>query len=141
MMEIVLDTSVAIKWYLPEQGTDKAAIIQDRLENSEWIVYAPDFLMLELANVLWKRRQEIGESDALDTLQDAISSGIEFVRTDHLTPVAYQIARQSGRTVYDSLYVALARERNCDLITADERLFNAIVSQEPRVKLLRNYSL
>lgn len=42
-------------------------------------------------------------------------------------------------TWYDALYLALAQERNCDLITADERFFNALRSHFPQLQLLRNW--
>jgi predicted nucleic acid-binding protein len=78
MNTIVIDSSVVIKWYLPEEGTLIASTIQDKLEAGDWRVFAPDLLLAEIANILWKRRHEIIETDALGILQEVISSGIEF---------------------------------------------------------------
>jgi hypothetical protein len=43
-----------------------------------------------------------------------------------LLEAAFEIATRTGRTVYDSLYVALAVQSGCRLITADERLYNTL---------------
>jgi predicted nucleic acid-binding protein len=41
--------------------------------------------------------------------------------------------------VYDALYLTMAQEQNCDVITADERFFNALRAQFPQLQLLRNW--
>ncbi|HEY6141539.1 MAG TPA: type II toxin-antitoxin system VapC family toxin [Thermoanaerobaculia bacterium] len=38
------------------------------------------------------------------------------------------IAVTHGRTVYDAMYLALAIQRNTRLITADNRLYNALAN-------------
>ena len=48
-----------------------------------------------------------------------------------LVDQAFQIATDYGRTVYDSLYVALAVQMNAQLITADERLANSLAARFP----------
>jgi predicted nucleic acid-binding protein len=48
-----------------------------------------------------------------------------------LLPRALEIAGQSRRSIYDSLYVALAEREQCELITADQRLFNALRGRFP----------
>jgi len=139
MSEVVVDVSVVFKWFAPEDDSPAARALQDKMVDGGWTLLAPDLLLAEIANILWKKRDEIPEDEALDTLRDVISSGIEFVTMGRLVSSAYEIGCRFGRTAYDSLYIALALEHNCDFVTADERLFNAISAQEPRVKLLRDY--
>jgi predicted nucleic acid-binding protein len=43
-----------------------------------------------------------------------------------LLEAALEVALRTGRTVYDSLYLALAVALECRLVTADERLANAM---------------
>jgi predicted nucleic acid-binding protein len=43
-----------------------------------------------------------------------------------LLPQAYRIAVETGRTVYDCLYLALAQVHGCTMVTADERFYNAL---------------
>jgi predicted nucleic acid-binding protein len=41
-------------------------------------------------------------------------------------PAAFNIACETGRTAYDSIYLALARAQGCQLVTADRRFYNAM---------------
>jgi predicted nucleic acid-binding protein len=52
---LVVDSSVAVKWYLPENGSERAASL---LEAAIRLV-APDLLIPEVGNVLWTRRREM----------------------------------------------------------------------------------
>jgi predicted nucleic acid-binding protein len=48
-----------------------------------------------------------------------------------LLDTAFAIAAQFGRTVYDSVYVALAVASKAHMVTADERLANALAAYLP----------
>lgn len=139
MTMVVVDSSVVIKWFLPEDDSTIAETIEAQLEKGEVILLAPELLLAEVANILWKKRSQLSEEEATRIIDSVISTGIWIVGIEPLIGEAYRIARQFNRTVYDSMYIALARERDCDFVTADERLFNAVSSHEPRVKLLRDY--
>ena len=139
MTTIVIDSSVLIKWFLPETDFALARKIQDKMLDKNWNLLAPSLLLAEVANILWKKNDAVSEEEALNIIQTVLSSGVEFVPLEGLISSAYHLARKYGRTAYDSLYLALAIEHICDFVTADERLFNAVAAQEPRVKLLRAY--
>jgi len=49
---------------------------------------------------------------------------------------ALQLALAHRRTAYDCLYLALALDRQCDLVTADEEFFLAVHQAFPFVRLL-----
>ena len=51
---------------------------------------------------------------------------LRTVSNASLARVAVGIALATGRTVYDSLYVAFAADEGCQFVTADERLVNAL---------------
>ncbi|MBM4423606.1 MAG: type II toxin-antitoxin system VapC family toxin [Chloroflexi bacterium] len=141
MKILVIDSNVVIKWFSPETDTEAADAIRDKHLQDELTLVAPDLLIAEVANILWKKREQVSETQAIDALFQIISSGIEFVQVESLAESAYRLARQHKRSAYDCFYLALAVSHHCDFITADERLFNAIAKQEPRVKLLREYSV
>lgn len=124
MKKYVVDASVAIKWFIPEIHTDAAL----QLLNDESELLAPDLFLPEFANVLWKkvRRTELSETDARDVLNALTTVPLRFCSATTLVNPAFEIARALDRTVYDSLYVALAESEKCELITADQRLFNAM---------------
>ncbi len=62
-----------------------------------------------------------------------------------LTPIsilfdeAFQIAVKYKRSFYDSLYLALSVKENCEFVTADEKLYNAVKQDFPKMILLANW--
>jgi predicted nucleic acid-binding protein len=121
---IVVDASVAAKWLLPEAHSEDAA----RLLRGDRELWAPDLIWAELGNVLWKKWRlgelsaEIGAALLADFRRFPLSIG----SSDHLYEGAWEIARGLGRSFYDSLYLALAAARSCPLVTADQKLWNAL---------------
>jgi predicted nucleic acid-binding protein len=123
---LVIDSSVAVKWFVPEVLSDQAARI---LDNS-YELLAPDLLVSELGNVLWKkiRRGEIEIGEAREILAAFRRVPLEILPGLDLVEAALEIAAAHGRTLYDASYVALAVARNCPFITADDRLARAFAA-------------
>lgn len=124
MMTVVLDSSVVIKWYVEENDSDAAQELFD--EDLE--IHAPDLLPAECANTLWKkvRRNQLSGSEAR-TILDAIRTlPIRRHVSSELLEAAWQVALDRDRTIYDSLYAALAMAIDCPLVTADSKLANAL---------------
>jgi predicted nucleic acid-binding protein len=88
---------------------------------------APDLLLAELGNVFLKKVR-LGEMQAsvvprsVSTLHDAVT----MMPMTGLFEAAFEIASDHNRSFHDALYVALALDQHCPLITADERLVNAL---------------
>ena len=93
-------------------------------------------MLSEFANVLWKRRELVDERSGLDIIRDLLALGIALVPSEQIIVRAYRLAREHNRTVYDSMYLALAASRNCDMVTADARLYHAVEKHLPFVHLL-----
>ncbi len=120
-MTIVVDASVALKWFLlDEPCADEAlAIVQ-----SGAALIAPDLLIAEVCNAAWRsarlgrlRHDQVSEiANALPRFFDAL------VGAATLAPRAVAIAGQLDHSVYDCLYVALAEARQATLVTADRPL-------------------
>lgn len=123
MIRYVVDASVAIKWFVPEIHTSAAL----RLLNDEARLLAPDLLLPEFGNILWKRvrRGELAEKAARAVLQAFTAVPLRIHPSTLLLEGAFDIAQATGSTVYDSLYVALAAIEGCPLVTADRKLFDA----------------
>lgn len=119
----MVDASVAIKWYLPESGSNRAASL---LRAGERLV-APDLLIAEVGNVLWKRRRDV-TAEEIEAIGIALTSAcpLSLYPSSSLLQGALWVALAYDRTVYDSLYLALAVSEDCPLVTADERLRNAL---------------
>jgi len=133
----VVDTSVAIKWYVPEPGA--AAAIA--LLHGGYRPYAPDHIAAELGNVMWKkaRRSELTPSEAA-TIADQFATACPVTLRPVLTLLrpAVEIATRFDRTVYDALYLAVAISEGVPFVTADQRLHNALTSTSlaPYIRLL-----
>jgi predicted nucleic acid-binding protein len=132
----VVDASVAAKWLLPAVGEgllDQANDLAARHVKRELRLLAPDLIGAEIGNVLWKavRGKRISRVEADNSLRHFTDLAIHLLPAAGLLVQTLQIAVTCDRTFYDSLYVALAVTTNTELITADERLVNALGSRFP----------
>lgn len=132
----VVDANVAAKWLLPAVGEgllDQANHLLARHVKRELQLLAPELIEPEIGNVLWKavRRGRISRSEAENSLRRFAALAIQVVPVSDLLVQALQIAVGCDRSFYDSLYVALAVNTKTELITADERLVNALGSRLP----------
>ena len=136
---LVVDASVAVKWILPEDGHEEAVLLQDQYQDEKIDLIAPTLLIAEVANVLWKRarRGELTAHDAQRCFQGFLRDSPILMESSTLEFSALGLALAHGHPVYDCLYLALALEHRCDLITADQRFFRAIGTALPCVRLLR----
>jgi predicted nucleic acid-binding protein len=133
---LVLDASVAIKWAIPsarEPLTDESLRLLKRYVNSEIEFVVPDVFWAELGNVLWKgtRQRRWSKDEAEAVTSDMRARDFTTVSSLTLLPEALRIAFAYDRAVYDCLYVALAVQLKTDLITADERMANALAAHLP----------
>ena len=126
MTAYVVDSSVAVKWYVPETHSESAVNLLD--EGHE--LHAPDLLRPEFGNTLWKKfqRKELTEKEVKSILVAFAAVPLQIHSSQEIFEAAVEISLKTSRTVYDSLYVALAVALNLNLVTADERLFNSLQS-------------
>ncbi len=136
MSLFVLDVSVAVKWALPPAGerlTTEALELLDRFGKAEVDFIVPDLFWIELGNALWKavRIGRCAPADAAEGMSAMRSRGLPTLTSYGLLDQALSIAITFDRTMYDSVYVALALQSQCELVTADERLANALAARFP----------
>jgi predicted nucleic acid-binding protein len=132
----VVDADVAAKWLLPAAGEsliEQANRLVALHVMRELLLLAPDLIGAEIGNVLWKavRRNRISQAEAANSLRRFTDLAIQVVPASGLLVQALQIAVACDRSFYDSVYVALALTTKTELITADERLVNALGSRFP----------
>lgn len=119
----VVDSSVVVKWFVPEVYAAEA----NRVLFGEIPLHAPDFLDVEVAAIAWKKKQRktITRADADFMISEL---GLLMVTRHPTTPLvasAFDIADRTGRTVDDCLYLALAKQLSGVMVTADEKLANS----------------
>ena len=125
-MSVVVDASVVIKWFVPEAGSDAAS----RLLASGDRLAAPDLLFAEIANAIWKKvvRGQLTRAESQRLISDIEKIAVATTPCRALANDAHAIALITSRSVYDSMYVALALRLDTRVITADERFFHALQS-------------
>jgi predicted nucleic acid-binding protein len=121
---LVIDSSVVIKWFVPEVHADDALRYLDPdLERD-----APELLLAEVANILWKKvgRGELTAVQAEKIAQNVSQADINVHTLGPLFEQGLRIALASGRSAYDSIYLALADSLSTRVVTADRRLYNTL---------------
>jgi predicted nucleic acid-binding protein len=118
-MRIVLDTSVAVAWYLDETGCETARKWQTECLAGHIDVLVPSLHYFEFANVLrtYVRRRELtaAQAEAIYSLHlDAPVTVMEPERESLL-----RTAIEFDATAYDAAYVLVAIAQDALLVTAE----------------------
>jgi predicted nucleic acid-binding protein len=114
----VIDASVLAKWFVEEENTSAAL----RLQSLK--LFAPDLLIVETTNVLWKKVRLGGFDPAFLAPAVRVMRYANLTLIDSLTLAdrAVEIALRLNHAVYDCYYLALAEQRNLPMVSADDRL-------------------
>lgn len=124
---VIVDTSVAYKWTdKNEEFREKAlGILNDHINKKNQII-VPDLIFYELANA-WTTKAKLSFSVIGHNLKDFEDSNLiaEPVSFD-LIRKAILFSRKYKVSVYDAVYAVLAREKGCDLITADAKFADQV---------------
>lgn len=124
---VVVDTSVAYKWFAPkEENHPQALKIYDSHAKGGEIVVVPDLLLYELVNA-WVTKTAIPLKTAKRNLQDLKDAHIQFENiTFDLIEKAIAFSKKHDVSVYDATYVVLAKEKGCNLVTADNKFADQV---------------
>jgi predicted nucleic acid-binding protein len=123
-MKYVLDSSVALKWVLPEADTAKAIALRDDYATGMHQLLAPDVFHVETLHSLTKaeRQKRIAVGDGWPLWKAILAYSPDFHPHHPLLARAYQIASAARVGIYDCVYIALAEREKCALVTADDKL-------------------
>jgi predicted nucleic acid-binding protein len=135
---LVIDASIAIKWVIEEDGTPAALALR-----ADAKLFAPDLLVAECANILWKKvgRSELTKEQALLAARLLERSEIELLPTRSLIEKAARMAIELNHPAYDCLYLALAEANDCRFVTADGRFVRKLRDSQPETFGTRVMSL
>jgi predicted nucleic acid-binding protein len=130
-VRLVLDASAALVVVL---ARSKAREFERTLEEADQVL-APDLIIPEVVNTIWKYHQF--ESLNLNTCDEAIEFAIGLL--DVLVPCkelyreAFLLARSARQPAYDMFYLALARREDAGFLTTDRALRREAERQGVRV--------
>ncbi|HEY1934178.1 MAG TPA: type II toxin-antitoxin system VapC family toxin [Acetobacteraceae bacterium] len=121
-MTLVVDASVAFKWFVAEAQSEAAEV----LLTAGTTLLAPDLIFPEVCNVacLKVSRGEITADQAASIVDGLPELLDEVVPTRDLAARAFEIAGAVSHPAYDCFYLALAERRGVRLVTADRRLMS-----------------
>jgi predicted nucleic acid-binding protein len=141
MKKLVVDSGVSVKWFIKEEYSTEARIILDEYEKGQTEFLAPDLIYSEFGNIIWKKHifQDLPLAEADSTLADFKQISFILIPTISLFDATFQIAVKYKRTFYDSLYLALSVEEDCRFVTDDEKFYNAVRRDFPKMILLTNW--
>ena len=135
---VVLDTSVAIAWYLPESFGRAARAHRDRLVAGKLRCLVPELHFWEFANVLrtYVRRGEIDAALAQEIFDLHLDADLEVVEPDRRRVL--EVALEFGATVYDAVYIELALAHDLPLLTAERTTTPWVVRLGERILAVRD---
>jgi predicted nucleic acid-binding protein len=127
-MEVVLDSSVALAWAFPDEGSARAERLLARASRRDGF-WVPALWWYEIANALTmaERRGRLPEADRLRLTE---LFGMLPLHTDTFldSDIAWRLhvlAREYALSAYDAAYLELAQRRGLALATLDRRLSRA----------------
>lgn len=129
---LVVDTSVAVKFYVVEEGHEDALELLDAADEGRIELLAPSTILAEGFNAI--RRQErrgvLDAEDARNAWDDLLHAPIYTYAPEDLIERAAELHFESGASIYDSLFLALAEESDIIMATADGKLLRMLEGTE-----------
>jgi len=146
-IDVVLDTSVLVKGFLPPLRRKhdeiyyrqlsvhlKAKELLNKAQNGEFILHEPIIALVETSTVLWR----------LSKSERIVDVGVEFLETYsifysdvYLMEEAMKLGRKTGASGFDVLFLACAKKANAKLITDDKKMYEKAVKAGIEAELLR----
>ena len=123
-MTLVVDASIACKWFVDEANSQQA---RDVLAGGDMLI-APDLLVAEVCNTLWKKVR-LGEASAAQAGEVAAELAGFFDDLAAMAPLASaasEMALRLDHPVCDCFYLALAARQDVPFVTADVKFLDAV---------------
>ena len=128
---MIIDASVLLSAFFPDEAQAQAQAVLRRHAEGRERLKAPTLIVYEVTNAVWQaeRRGRISSAQADEIVRATAGLDVE------LLPLQWgeslPLARRFARSAYDAAYLTVAERQGEPLITADERLYNAV---HPKLK-------
>jgi predicted nucleic acid-binding protein len=125
MKNIVVDTSVAMKWFFPETGFKKALELKDKHLKKEISICSRDLFLYEFTSAFKNySSQKIEEKDFIIAISALMSLKIKLLPLKFQeTRGLFKLSRKLDISIYDGSFVLLAQSLKAPLYTSDRKLF------------------
>ena len=132
--DALLDTSVAVKWFVTEEDSQRPLDLQQAHIRDDLQLHAPDILLMESANAL--RYAGLSEERILQNLETVPALGVEIIPFSFdVLNSAVSLSLQHDVTVYDAYFLALAQTMEIPLITADRKMLSRLTAEDGALSL------
>jgi len=125
-MDIVLDASIGVKWFIAknEDYVENALAIQSKKISGELNIIVPDLFFLEVLNAFITKSQFSAEDISI-VREIIFKMDLEIKYPDNsILSDASEIALNQGLTIYDSLYIAVAKYCSAVLYSEDKKILS-----------------
>ncbi|HVS39327.1 MAG TPA: type II toxin-antitoxin system VapC family toxin [Gemmataceae bacterium] len=135
---IVIDANVAVKWYLPEKGTEAAI----ELTTGGNRLVAPELIRLEVLSAITRgvRNNKATASEARAQcerwLNNLTDGALALVPEHSLLHDAIDLSLKVKHAFLDCMYLAVARRLEAPLLTADRPFHDRVKPFYKRISLL-----
>jgi predicted nucleic acid-binding protein len=131
---VVVDASVAAKWFVAEKHSETAAL----LLTPEYELVSPDLILLEVGSVLLRslRRREITPKDCHAIQAELLPGALRLIPAAEHATAAFEIAHGFGGSIYDAAYLAIARLIDAPLVTDDAGLVRVARAAKIEARLI-----
>jgi predicted nucleic acid-binding protein len=135
-----IDSSVIIKWFCngDEDSIDIAKFIYKKAQSRNFYLLSPELLIYELLNIL-RYKTDISKMEVGRIIQRILETQIIVLLDSQIYLDAYEISREIEESIYDSIYIAVAKKFRAPLLTADQKLYKKAKSSGHNVILLKDF--
>lgn len=135
--KIIIDSSVAAKWYLPDEENVDAIKIKSDFTKKLISINVPLLFFYEVSNILktTSKQLRINENRCIKVYQNLLDLDFTTYSSKELYKDALVKALNLDITSYDASYVALAEYLKVPFYTADEKLV-----KKAKSRLVKNLS-
>ncbi len=125
---LILDTSVAVKFHLLEDNQEEVEALEAAVGDRRVELRAPGTLLPEAFNALWQRhrRSELSREEVSEAWEVISTIPLTLCGPEDLIPRAVEITFESGATIYDALFLALAQDTGTVMVTSDDKLLRIL---------------
>lgn len=129
MNSVVVDASVALKWFLKkEKDRDKARLLLRQFADGKIKFIVPSLWLYEIANAFKNNiyQKMISKVTAKRYLRQVKDLDIVSVDFEPIVDTAFNLSVKLGISVYDAAYISLSKSQNLPFYTADQKLLDKI---------------